>query len=109
MNNAPDTGRSIRDELDQHAYRILAAAALLLIGVATVVYHLVEDWSWVDSIYFSTVAITTVGFGDLAPSTDASKLFTVFYIITGIGVVTAYLNLRFRHTADRFTRRRSTT
>lgn len=72
-------------------------------------YHLVEDWSWVDSIYFSTVAVTTVGFGDLVPSTDASKLFTVLYILSGIAVITTYLNLRFRRTSDRLARRRRST
>jgi len=44
-------------------------------------------------------AVTTVGFGDLAPSTDGSKLFTVVYILGGIGIVTTYLRARleFRH------------
>ncbi|MBG7606174.1 MAG: two pore domain potassium channel family protein [Actinobacteria bacterium] len=44
-------------------------------------YRILEDRSWVDSFCSCTVAVTTVGFGDLTPSTDASKLFTVFYIL----------------------------
>jgi hypothetical protein len=67
----------------------------LLVG--TLSYRLFEDWSWVDSLYFSTVAVPTVGFGDLAPSTDASKLFTVLYILAGISIITTYLNARVRH------------
>lgn len=34
-----------------------------------------------DSLYFSVIAVTTVGFGDITPSTDASKLFTIFYVV----------------------------
>ena len=55
-----------------------------------------DDWSWVDSFYFSVVAVTTVGFGDFAPTTDASKLFSVFYILIGVTIVATALNGRLR-------------
>ncbi len=87
--------------LERHVLRILSVASLLLIATATVVYHLLEDWSLVDSFYFSTVAISTVGFGDLAPSTDASKLFTVLYLALGISVVTTFFNARLKYSVSR--------
>ena len=80
--------------LDDHVYKVLAASAASLIVVGTVVYRLLEDWSWVDAVYFSVVAVTTVGFGDLTPSTDASKLFTVVYVLMGISIITTYLHAR---------------
>lgn len=64
----------------------LALFTFLLIGVATVFYHIVEKWSWVDAIYFSVITISTVGFGDITPHTPAGKLFTVFYILCGLGL-----------------------
>lgn len=79
---------------DEHVYKILSVSALLLLGIGTVGYHFLEGWTWVDSLYFSVVAVTTVGFGDLAPSTDPSKLFTVGYVLVGIGIITTYLNAR---------------
>jgi Ion channel len=81
---------------DQYAYRILSVAAFGIVAVGTVVYHFLEDWSWVDSLYFSVVAGTTVGFGDLVPTTDAAKLFTVLYILLAVSVIATYLNVRFR-------------
>ncbi len=68
--------------------RVLAAVVSLFFIVAggTVIYHYVEDWKWLDALYFSAVTITTVGFGDLAPKTDLGKMFTIFYAFTGIGV-----------------------
>ena len=86
-------------DIYKHLYKLLAGAAFLLLALGTVVYHFIEDWSWVDSLYFSVVAVTTVGFGDLSPSTDASKLFTVVYILLGITIITTYLNNRFKYKA----------
>ena len=103
MTNEHDTSPSAGWE--EHVYRILAGSALGLLAIGTVAYRLLEDWSWVDSLYFSTVAVTTVGFGDLAPSTDGSKLFTVLYILAGISIITTYLNARVRHRGRKRTQR----
>ena len=62
-------------------------------------YRILEDRSWVDSFYSCTVSVTTVGFGDLTPSTDASKLFTVFYIFSGLTIISVWLNARLKHHA----------
>ena len=37
-----------------------------------------ERWNLLDSMYFSIVALTTIGYGDLSPSTAASKSSTIF-------------------------------
>jgi voltage-gated potassium channel len=66
---------------------IVAFSALTgLIVLGTIVYHEMEHWSWVSSFYFSACTITTVGYGDLAPTTDASRLFTAFYVLVGVGI-----------------------
>ena len=77
-------------------YRLLMASAAALLAVGTVVYRLLEDWSWVDSFYFSAIAVTTVGFGDLTPTTDGAKLFTVFYVFAGLAIVTTFVNARLK-------------
>lgn len=91
---------------ERHSNRILGASALSVLTVGTVIYHLLEDWSWVDSFYFSSVAVTTVGFGDFTPSTDASKLFTVFYIFSGLAIVSVWLNARLKHRATKAAKKR---
>lgn len=81
----------------RHADKLLAASALTLLLVGTIAYRLMEDWSWVDSLYFCVVAVTTVGFGDLSPTSDGAKLFTVFYIFSGVAIISLWLNERLRH------------
>jgi len=58
-----------------------------LVTIATIFYHFVEHWSWLDSFYFSVVALSTVGFGDLSPETAIGKLFTVAFIVVGMAVL----------------------
>jgi voltage-gated potassium channel len=65
------------------------AAALVITG--TLFYWRFEDWTIIQSLYFSIVTLTTVGYGDFAPTTDATQIFTIFYILTGIGVFVALL------------------
>lgn len=64
------------------------AAIVVYLGVATLAYSLVfEQWSVIDSIYFATATFTTVGYGDLVPTSDASRLFTAFFAFTGIAIL----------------------
>lgn len=67
---------------------------LLLVAVVTgsIFYHWIEGWSWLDSAYFSVVALTTVGDATLGPSTGLSKIFTMGFSLVGIGLVLAFLS-----------------
>jgi H+/Cl- antiporter ClcA len=67
--------------------RALVFVSFMILALGTVFYHLVEGWSWLDSAYFSTVTLATVGYGDFAPKTDAGKLFTIPYVIFGAGII----------------------
>ena len=95
-----DSDGPTKEQYDR-VYKVLALSAVALLGTGTVVYRLLEDWSWVDSFYFCAVAVTTVGFGDITPSTDGSKLFTVVYIFAGISIVATFLDSRMKRHAVR--------
>ena len=69
--------------------RAILAVAGVVVGTGTVFYRLVEKLTWVDSLYFSVITLTTVGYGDISPSTTVGKLFTMAYVIVGIGVFVA--------------------
>jgi voltage-gated potassium channel Kch len=78
------------DNINRYVYRYLSAVVLVLIAGGTVFYHVTEKFSWVDSVYFCVVTLATVGYGDIVPKTDIGKLFTTFYIIVGVGVITTF-------------------
>ena len=83
--------RNVRDGWDDIGFRAISFAALSLLASGTLFYWVVEDWSVVDAFYFSVTTLTTVGFGDLTPTKDYSKIFTVFYIFVGIGVIASLI------------------
>jgi voltage-gated potassium channel len=67
--------------------RIVLLAVLSAIGVGTVVFHLLEGWSILDSLYVTVQTLTTVGFGDLTPRTTLGRTFATLFMMVGVGVV----------------------
>lgn len=59
---------------------------VMLIGGGTVLFHALEDWTWAQSFYFTVAAITTVGYGDIAPSNDGTRIVTALFIIFGVAI-----------------------
>ncbi|MCL1463582.1 ion transporter [Argonema galeatum] len=43
--------------------------------------------TFLDAFYFSVVTMTTVGFGDVTPTSEAGRLLTVMMIFTGIALI----------------------
>lgn len=76
----------------RRTFQIIAVLALFVVIVGTVSMHHIEKWAWIDSLYFSVISLTTVGYGDITPETDIGKLFTIGYLISGIGIMAALVN-----------------
>ena len=58
----------------------------LLLGAGTLAFHMLEEWTLIDSFYFTGVTLSTIGYGDLVPKTELGKLFTVFFSFSAIGI-----------------------
>ncbi|WAC03331.1 potassium channel protein [Lacinutrix neustonica] len=58
---------------------------VLVIGVLG--FRTISNYSWVDAVYMTVITITTVGFGEVQPLDDASKIFTIFLILSSIVIV----------------------
>ena len=63
----------------------VALLAFMYLLVGGLVYSQTEPgWSSVDAVYFSVVTMSTVGYGDLSPTSSLGKLVTMFSTLMGI-------------------------
>ncbi len=85
----------------QRNFRLVGAIAVGVLAIGTVFYHLVEGLSWLDSLYFCTITLTTIGYGDIVPHTAPGKLFTIFYVLVGIGIIATFANLLLQNAGAR--------
>ncbi|RLA79028.1 MAG: potassium channel protein [Epsilonproteobacteria bacterium] len=67
--------------------------------VGTIGYVLIDDFELMDAIYQTGITFTTVGFGEIAPISEAGRIFTITLVISGfavfssaIGILVAELN-----------------
>ncbi len=85
--------RAIREGLNEPEFRALFLTVLVVLGSGTWFYHQAEGWAWLDALYFTVVTLTTIGYGDLHPTTPASKIFTIFFIFVGLGIISTFIIL----------------
>lgn len=78
--------------------RMIWNAAPLFLGLCAIIIALAiatgrrEGWSIGDSLYFGFVTGTTVGYGDMTPTTGRSKFFSIMLALVGLiftGIVVA--------------------
>ena len=72
-----------------------------IITAGTIFYATFEDWSLVSALYFTVVMLTTVGFGDLHPTTDFTRMITVVFIVVGVAFILGFLNFIMSRTMQR--------
>ncbi|MDO6966536.1 potassium channel family protein [Rhizobium alvei] len=89
----------IRGFRDPDFRALLFVLALVLLG-GTLFYHQAEGWSWVDSLYRSTMILATITPEGFVLTSDMAKLFTVVYVIAGLGVMISFAVTLGRHIAQ---------
>lgn len=73
-------------------FKVITIAFLVVVILGTWLFHLIEKWDWLDSLYFVIVTIATVGYGNLVPTTDVGKIVNILLIIIGIGIFGIFVN-----------------
>ena len=99
--SAPTPDIKLLPEIYPHlkAFRLPMILTVLTMMVGTVGYVIIDDFALMDAVYQTGITFTTVGFGEIAPVSDAGRIFTITLIIAGfatfssaIGILVAELN-----------------
>jgi voltage-gated potassium channel len=101
MQDAEHRALEVEFRKNRGILRVVGVIALLTLCGGALFYKQVEGLRWIDAFYFSTITLTTIGYGDIAPQTDWGKLFTMFYAVLGIGILGAFANYFLRNTVIR--------
>ncbi len=76
-----------KDSYELRLYEcFLIFVALLSVGVLAYSF-LFENWTIIDSLYFTIVMLSTTGYGDITPSTPGGKLFASLFALAGIALL----------------------
>jgi len=63
----------------------LALAGIIVTGMAG--YTLLERWTPLEALYMTVITISSVGFMEVHPLTASGRIFTIFLILCGSGVL----------------------
>lgn len=79
-------------------YFLLIASVGVIISGSIVIFHLESGQpdsqinSRLDAAWWAVSTITTVGYGDMVPVTDAGKIMAIFFMLFGLGILAIFLS-----------------
>lgn len=74
-------------------YGSLIIISIIIYGILGSIY--IMHLNIFDSVYYTFITIATVGYGDIIPTTQLQKLFTVSLAISGLGIIAYILTVIF--------------
>ena len=81
-----DLNKEIYSQFRHFRLPLILLQSIMVIG--TIGYMVIDDFTILDAIYQTGITFTTVGFGEIAPISDAGRLFTITLIIFGFLIFT---------------------
>jgi len=90
-------------------FDILALIVSAIMVVGTVGYMQIEQMRLLDALYMTSITVTTVGFKEVHALSDAGKIFTIFLMFLGIGIVVYAIGVWSQYVVKPFARRSHST
>jgi voltage-gated potassium channel len=72
-------------------YLVLAMLAVA-ISSGVVGFMIIEHYSFIDALFMTIITVSTVGYQEVAPLSDAGKVFDMILIVTNLGLFTYFIS-----------------
>ena len=59
----------------------------LFLAIGTFGYVWIEGYDWLDAFYMTVITLSTVGYGEVIQLSAEGKVFTIFLILSGVGIL----------------------
>ena len=97
--------RQFRSRLARGVFALAVVVAVGIVG-----YMVIEGWSLLDAAYMTIITFTTVGYEEVHPLSSTGRIFTIFLMVAGVGVMlyvlTTVVNLAVANEVGSLFRRR---
>lgn len=79
----------------------LCTGFILYVTIPAIIFSIIQDWTYFESVYFCFVTLTTVGFGDFVPSANSAsssinslyRVCTALWIFIGLGFLSLVISV----------------
>lgn len=91
VSNQPRTQQRMGEAIEEAPYfsHCVLVVYICYILLGSIIFQLLTGDSYINSLYFCAVTFTTVGYGDIVPNNEPSRIFAIFFILIG-GVMVSY-------------------
>ena len=90
-------------------FRAATILILIIVPIGIAGYMVFEERTLFESIYLTIITLTTIGYGDVVPSTEIGRVFTLGLVFAGLGALAFFLSSSFAllFSAEAMARRRN--
>src|SRR5512141_484772 len=67
--------------------RVIFTLLAIHAAISVVGFRVIEGWNWFDAIYMVITTITTIGYREVHELSQAGRIFNVYVIVVGVGLV----------------------
>ena len=77
----------VRGQHFQTRFLLASAVLIAILAAGAVGYAVIEGMSWIDALYMTVITLSTVGFGEVQPLSEAGWVFTIVLIVAGVSAL----------------------
>lgn len=85
--------KEIKEIKESDGLNIVISLTIFFLAIGIAIFSHLEGWSILESAYYVSATLTTVGYGDITPVTTAGRILAIIYMWIGVSVAASVIGL----------------